>query len=52
VQLLLDLGETMLPMEHPIRVAETEADEAFGLAETIDDSQRATRAAMQALEAR
>jgi DNA-binding CsgD family transcriptional regulator/tetratricopeptide (TPR) repeat protein len=48
--LLLALGETMLPQEQPRRVTETVAAEAFRLAESHGDSPRAARAAMQALE--
>ena len=49
--LLLALGEAMLPMEEPRRVADTVAAEAFAIAETMEDSHRAARAAVQALEA-
>ena len=49
--LLLMLGEALLPTENPWRVAEPVADEAFRLAESLGDSHRAARAAVQALEA-
>ena len=49
--LLLALGEAMLPLEEPRRVADTVAEEAFELAEALGDSPRAARAAVQALEA-
>jgi predicted ATPase len=49
--LLLALGESILPTEQPRRVADTVAEEAFELADLAGDSERATRAAMQALEA-
>ena len=49
--LLLALGEAMLPMESPERVADTVAEEALGLAEALGDSPRAARVAVQALEA-
>jgi DNA-binding CsgD family transcriptional regulator len=49
--LLLMLGEALLPTENPWRAAQTVADEAFRLAESLGDSHRAARAAVQALEA-
>jgi DNA-binding CsgD family transcriptional regulator len=49
--LLLALGESILPTEQPQRVAETIAEQAFELAHAAGDSERATRAVMQALEA-
>jgi tetratricopeptide (TPR) repeat protein len=49
--LLLALGEAMLPQESPGRVAGTAASEAFTLAEAEGDDSRAARAAVQALEA-
>ena len=49
--LLLALGEAMLPVHEPRRVAETVAAEAFALAEARQDSPRAARAAIQALDA-
>ncbi len=47
--LLLKLGESLIPQEQPRRVVETAA-QAFGLAETHGDSWRAARAAVQVLE--
>jgi tetratricopeptide (TPR) repeat protein len=41
----------MLPQEQPSRVAETTAEEAFSLAESLGDSGRAARAAALAFEA-
>jgi hypothetical protein len=49
--LLLALGESILPTEQPRRVADTVSKEAFELAHAAGDSERATRAVMQALEA-
>jgi hypothetical protein len=49
-QLLLALGEAMLPLEDPQRVADTVAREAFTLAEGQGDNARAARAAVQAME--
>jgi hypothetical protein len=49
--LLIALGEAMLPLEEPQRVADTVAEEAFMLAEALGDSQRAARVAVQAIEA-
>jgi DNA-binding CsgD family transcriptional regulator len=49
--LLLALGESVLPTEQPRRVADTVSKEAFELAHAAGDSERATRAVMQALEA-
>jgi DNA-binding CsgD family transcriptional regulator len=48
--LLLKLGEALLPQEQPGRVVET-ASQAFELAESNHDPLRAARAAVQALEA-
>ncbi len=48
--LLLALGEAMLPLEDPLRVSATVAPEAFALAEALGDADRAARAAIQALE--
>jgi DNA-binding CsgD family transcriptional regulator len=45
------LGEALPPTENPWRVAEPVADEAFRLAESLGDSHRAARAAVQVLEA-
>src|SRR5262249_53400340 len=49
--LLLALGEAMLLLDEPQRVADTVAIEALSIAEAADDAQRAARAAVQALEA-
>src|SRR5262249_21716479 len=49
--LLLALGEAMLPQSEPGRVAATVALDAFELAEAEGHSPRAARAALQALEA-
>jgi tetratricopeptide (TPR) repeat protein len=49
--LLLALGDAMLPMDNPRRLAETVAEEAFVIAEGMADSPRALRAALQAAEA-
>jgi hypothetical protein len=49
--LLLALGEAMLPADEARRVSETVAPEAFALAERNRDSARAARAAIQALDA-
>ncbi len=48
--LLLALGDAMLPQEDPGRIAGAVANEAFGLAEAASDSQRAANAALLALE--
>jgi tetratricopeptide (TPR) repeat protein len=48
--LLLALGEAMLPQEDPARVADSVAKEAFGLAEDAADQDRAVRASLQAFE--
>ncbi len=48
--LLLALGETMLPMDQPGRVARTVAAEAFETASRSGDSGRAARAGVQALQ--
>ena len=48
--LLLKLGESLLPQEQPARVVDA-ASQAFVLAEANGDSLRAARAAVQALEA-
>jgi tetratricopeptide (TPR) repeat protein len=48
--LLLALGEAMLPSAEVSRAAETIAPEALGLAERLEDSQRASRACLVALE--
>jgi hypothetical protein len=50
-ELLLALGEAVLPTDQPSRVAESVAPEAFVLAESCQDSPRATRAAIHALDA-
>jgi Cdc6-like AAA superfamily ATPase/tetratricopeptide (TPR) repeat protein len=49
--LLLALGEAMLPIEQPGRVARTVAAEAFAAAIEIGDSRRAALAGVQALQA-
>jgi len=49
--LLLALGEAVLPSEEPRRAATHVAPEAFALAEALGDSLRAARAAVLALEA-
>jgi DNA-binding CsgD family transcriptional regulator len=49
--LLLALGEAVLPSEEPRRVATHVASEAFVHAEALGDSRRAARAAVLALEA-
>jgi tetratricopeptide (TPR) repeat protein len=49
--LLLALGEAMLPSEEPQRAANVAAPEAFALAELLGDRLRAARAAVIALEA-
>jgi tetratricopeptide (TPR) repeat protein len=49
--LLLAQGEAMLPLEEPKRVADAVASEAYALAEAMGDSDRAARAAVQAIEA-
>jgi tetratricopeptide (TPR) repeat protein len=49
--LLLALGDAMLPLENPRRLADTVAEEAFLIAEGMADSPRALRAALQAAEA-
>jgi DNA-binding CsgD family transcriptional regulator len=47
--LLLKLGESLIPQEQPRRIVDT-ATQAFALAEANGDSWRAARAAVQALE--
>jgi tetratricopeptide (TPR) repeat protein len=49
--LLLALGEAMLPQENPGRTAATVNAEAFDLAEASRDPSRAARVALQAIEA-
>jgi eukaryotic-like serine/threonine-protein kinase len=49
--LLLALGEALLPSEEPERVIELAAEEAFALGDALDDHDRAARAAIMALEA-
>ena len=49
--LLLALGDALLPTDDARRVQESVAAEAFTLAEAHSDPQRAARAAIQALEA-
>jgi len=49
--LLLALGEALLPSEEPGRVIARTAEEAFALGEALDDRERAARAAVMALEA-
>jgi hypothetical protein len=49
--LLLALGEAILPGEEPIRAEEVIAREAFELAETLGDSRRASRATKLAMSA-
>jgi len=49
--LLIALAEALLPTEEPGRVAQTVAPEAFALAESMGDSHRGARVAIQALEA-
>jgi len=48
--LLLALGEAMLPQENPARVADSVATEAFVLAEEAAEARRAVRASLQAFE--
>jgi tetratricopeptide (TPR) repeat protein len=48
--LLLALGEAMLPSDDPARAARTVAAEAFELAESLPDSRRSAAAAVLALE--
>jgi tetratricopeptide (TPR) repeat protein len=48
--LLLALGEAMLPQENPARVADLASSEAFDLAESLNDPDRAARASLQAFE--
>lgn len=48
--LLLDLGEALMPAGEPERAAEQIATRAFGLAERLGDAQRASRACQVALE--
>jgi tetratricopeptide (TPR) repeat protein len=48
--LLLALGQTMLPGEDPARVADIAAEPAFALAESLHDSERAATAAEIASE--
>jgi tetratricopeptide (TPR) repeat protein len=49
--LLLALGDAMLPQEDTRQIAETVAPEAFELAEALGDSARAVKAALHACEA-
>jgi tetratricopeptide (TPR) repeat protein len=49
--LLLTLGEAMLPQEQPARIVSAVAEEAFALAEALADSFRACRAALLACDA-
>jgi DNA-binding CsgD family transcriptional regulator len=49
--LLLALGEALLPLEDPAHVAESIAEPAFTLAQVAADSRRSFRAALLALEA-
>jgi hypothetical protein len=49
--LLLALGEAILPSEEPQRAAERVAPEAFSLADDLHDAKRAARVAVLALEA-
>jgi tetratricopeptide (TPR) repeat protein len=49
--LLLMLGDTILPQAAPVRLAQVSGGEAFSLAEELDDPARAVRAAIQVLEA-
>jgi tetratricopeptide (TPR) repeat protein len=49
--LLLALGEAMLPQENPIRISEVVAADAFSLATSIADHPRAARSAIQAVQA-
>ncbi len=48
--LLLAMGEAMLPLEEPARVASTVAPDAFALAEAMGDSEHTVRAALMACE--
>jgi DNA-binding CsgD family transcriptional regulator/tetratricopeptide (TPR) repeat protein len=48
--LLLALGEAMLPMEQPRRIADIVAPEAFAIAESLGDGRRAARVAIQAMD--
>ncbi|HEY7467580.1 MAG TPA: AAA family ATPase, partial [Dehalococcoidia bacterium] len=48
--LLLALGDAILPQGNPGRLPEASGDEAFALAEELNDSGRAARAAVQVLE--
>ena len=48
--LLLALGEALLPAGEPLRVAEAIMPEALALAESVEDERRATRACLLALE--
>jgi ATP/maltotriose-dependent transcriptional regulator MalT len=48
--LLLALGEAMLPMEQPRRIADEVAPEAFAIAESLGDGRRAARVAIQAMD--
>jgi class 3 adenylate cyclase len=49
--LLLSLGDAMLPREEPLRLIDVAIEEAFALAEALSDVQRAGRAAIIACEA-
>ena len=49
--LLLSLGEALMPAGEPRRVMDTVASEAFALAEVIDDRSRASQTCRLALEA-
>ena len=48
--LLLALGEAMLPLDDPAEIAATVASEAYSLAEALGDSARSARSAVQAAE--
>ena len=47
--LLIALGEAMMPAGNPLKVAEQVAPEAFGLAEALNDNRRASAVCIQAL---
>jgi tetratricopeptide (TPR) repeat protein len=49
--ILLSQAEAMLPLEEPGRIAPSVAEEAFALAESLRDGDRAARAAILALNA-
>jgi serine/threonine protein kinase len=49
--LLLALGEALMPGGEPQRVYETVAEEAYTIAEAVQDGERAARASLAALEA-